>query len=500
MDARLTALQNLVEQLTATVGLLSAQLSALAPSGAVIPVPSFGRKKGGSAAPVVFVGKPSQAHEPGPWQTKQKKRKEPESKPTVPALRLIPSDWTCPVLEKKDLRAGVEGVCMISSDDAYHLYGMLEGTAAKIGLVTEEQLEFPDGVEHKSIEFQCKCIPVGERVTVVKRYICSMGTGELAVKYLKDSKREASTIKLEDTSCKLVLQVMREFTLEHAWQQAVKNPGAYFRDYLKGSEMESEMIHTFRPTRKTAEQPKSEWLEQVVLMKARCKDKFLRSSGRKGVFVREFVTADCPASLPVRIIWMQSDTTILGALDCCQILGPTVALGLACNRNGLGIRVHPAHYIEAARKIHGEDAIPLESSVFEVGKVPIWALSDDVLKAINEKTDWEATFLRPLPAKKGTKTFLVRAKGPPKVRQVILNGELITLQPAKPMSRSEVKTRFFAGKKIGGGQGGPRVEIKTSIADRAERLRNLLGSTVVSPKGKGKNVEPASKKQRNADE
>ena len=44
------------------------------------------------------------------------------------------------------------------------------------------------------------------------------------------------------------------------------------------------------------------------------------------------------------------------------------------------------------------------------------------------------------------------------------------------------------------------MEIKTSIADRAERLRNLLGSTVVSPKGKGKNVEPASKKQRNADE
>ena len=277
---------------------------------------------------------------------------------------------------------------------------------------------------------------------IVERFYTNLGQRPAKPKSLKTEEVAKAKLTVSNSTSKVVVQLSKDYAKPKTWGAAVRNPGACIRDWLKEAERTDDLVYSFRPIQN--EIAKSSWVEQVMIVKTSALKPMLKKSGIDGFFIREFTSATIEAQHKHSIVWLGWEATLQSVLEQCGAIPH--ALGLAQGRGGLGIRVQPDKYREVGHKLLGDSFSPSDGKVYEFARVPLWASYDEIVTATNTALKGDCTFLRPLPTKKGGKSFLVRAAEPPSQSTVSVEEQVITIQLAKAPSTSQAKVKAFVGK------------------------------------------------------
>ena len=173
----------------------------------------------------------------------------------------------------------------------------------------------------------------------------------------------------------------RNIATKKFWHSGVRNPGAALRDVHEAEEVVS--VYSYRPTQKTMGE--HTWIEQMLVIKADLKEKYLSFSGKNGIFVKEWREKGEDGSLmpsQYRMIWLGGGCDHNSALMKLNL--PWEGhLGLVHGRSGFGIRVRSLDYEKVGEFLLGDDwdNYTADDSFFEIAKVPVWVGAENFTKS-----------------------------------------------------------------------------------------------------------------------
>ena len=429
---------------------LKQKAKAEPPKEETVPLPPFGWKT---------VTRKIRKHDA---DEKEKDKKKTEEK-KIP-LKLFQKDWTIKVLSREELVLGVEGVLLTSDEHAAEVLPLLSNQNLKLVLVT------PNSVNDKSKKFECRCVAVNDRITKVTRWFTNIGAQSVTPVSLLES-NETPKIALTNTTVKIVSQAVKKYSNESDWQAATRNPGEVLRDWISHADAFTSLVHSYRPVHKDNLQGGAQWIEQVVIMKADGAKKLMKASGVKGIFAKRFIGEDQPpATTDWKIVWVGQEMKLKTVLDRGQLLGDDYK-GLAHGRNGLGVRVPQNSYRACGNKLLGDAFVPSNDNVqiYEISKVPVWINPEELIIEMTTQMAWVTEFVRVNKTYGAFKSFLVRGSIEPPKDCLLVDDELLLIQPAKPIPKGKYSVSYFSG--------------KVSKDDRRNKSNTKVPTTV--PKGQG---------------
>ena len=369
---------------------------------------------------------------------------------------------------------GVEGVCMTTDEHAAEALPFLIDQNFKLVVIT------PSRLNQTSTKFDCRCLAVNNRLTKVTRWYTNLGSQIVTPSFLEMGS-DTARMEMTNTTVKIVLLVVKKYSTSDEWLAATTNRGAALRDWVASAGASSDLVHSYRPIHKDKLQGGAQWVEQVVILKAKGAKLLMKASGTKGIFAKRFLGDDQPpATTDWRIVWVGQNMKLKTVLERGQNLGDDYK-GLAHGRNGLGVRVPHEAYSACGKHLLGDAFVPAKDnlSIYEVSKVPVWVSPDELVTEMISKMAWVTEFVRVNKAYGGYKSLIVReSMDLPKVC-FLIDEDLVLIQPAKPMRGEKVSISYFEGKVPSNGK-----ESKNPAKGAATAPSETQNTDVVGPKPK----------------
>ena len=436
------------------------------------PPPTFSKESGKAEAPK----EDSIPLPPFGWKTITRKPRKnnqgdvskgkPDEK-RIP-LRLVQKDWSVKVLSRDELVKGSEGVCLTTDEHATEVLPFLGNQNIRLVLIT------PNKLNEKSVKFECRCFAVNDRLTKVTRWYTNIGS-QVVIPSLFENGNDTPKVMLTNTTVKMVLQVVKKYCTTSEWQAATSNPGAALRDWVSEAGATSSLVHSYRPIHKDKLQGGAQWIEQVVVLKASGAKSLMKVSGVKGIFAKRYLGEGQPnASTDWKIIWFGQEMKLKTVLERGQLLGDDFK-GLAHGRNGLGVRVPMDSYTSCGKLLLGDAFTPAKdnSSIYEIGKVPVWVSPEDLVLEMITQMAWVTEFVRVNKSYGGYKNFLVRGSTEPPKDCLMVGEDLVLIQPAKPVRGGKYSVSYFAGK----------------VPNSTEKVNKNITAPMAAPSGQQQNSE-----------
>ena len=438
VEAKYDTLATRMDRLEAKLDFLISAMSLKYVPATVSKTPEkVGKGKGLSAGPSAPQDTQSYAF-PG-WATVTKKQGKGNEKKKASAakspLTIRAEDWPTRVIQKEDLKPGAEGICEVPDEEMPDLWRMLAQTSNILGLISKTKFE--EGCT-KSREFDCQYQTPEGRVVHKKMWLTNFGKSEVLPKHLS---ADTLVFSISNNTIKVLLHLVKAHC-GTKWSDALKNPGASFRDWMKSIGVQDHVVHSYRPVlreRKGGE----DVLEQIVLLSGKGIKTAYAASGQNGMFTKAFVGGQDQLD-EFRIVWLGKEVDLKAALGKSALLGAKNR-GLAHGQSGLGVRVERCNDEECGAKLLGDAFKPnkVGSAFFEVSKVPVWVTPDGAIVCMETICAWRCEYIRTLRSYGEYKSFLVRAESAPPQDSFFVGTELVLIQPAKEIVTPERYSLLF---------------------------------------------------------
>ena len=97
-----------------------------------------------------------------------------------PPLSIRAEDWQVPVVQKKDLKPGAEGICEVPGDEMPDMWRILAQTSNTLGLISKTKFE----EAARSQEIHCQYLTPENRVVHKKMWLTNSGNNVVLPKHL----------------------------------------------------------------------------------------------------------------------------------------------------------------------------------------------------------------------------------------------------------------------------------------------------------------------------
>ena len=428
-DETIARLSLTIAKLTEEVAALRAQLEDKVKGN------SNDEEKVNVSEKVKLQNKPSarRASEDGAWKVVTKKRIEKEGVPAAKVhSKLRAEDWQVPVVEISSLRDGSNGIALASQKDGEKVFREMNLCKGSMGILT------PKPIEGESEEIEVLVRKPNGETDVVKKFLTNVG--DIPVQHDQKDELSAVTLKIQNKTKKLVLQMHKQYSSEQEYEAAKRVPKLILEKWLADHGLKKGTININTPfIRKVGN---AEWIETIIYAAEISVGHFLASSGKRGVFINPYYDRDNIDDGSLVKIYFEKGTTLADALSRTA-RHSNMVVGLVCNATGVGARVNAVHYDEmldklltpegavAARKRKGQ-------KFYQLSKVPPWVDFDDVKDDLKAHFKWDIDLVR-IGTRYGSKIFIIKAGDPPPKDYVIIQHHKVPIQLAPERSKPEME-------------------------------------------------------------
>ena len=305
-------------------------------------------------------------------------------------------------------------------------------------LITDER--FPDASEDCK-EFDCRYLTAEDRVVLRKRWCTNLGKGKAIPKH-HAPESEIPVFSVNNDTVKIVIHITQAYSGE-TWEQALNNPGAAVRGWLKEVNIEKNLVHSYRPVLKG--EGNTKYLDQICLLNGDGGSIALKAGGQGGFFAKPFVGGQHLLD-EFRIVWIGLGEDLKSTLAKSYLLG-VKNRGLAFSRYGLGIRVLKVHYEECGKKLLGDLFKPASTGnlIYEVSKIPVWVSPDCAQVLMETICGWKTEIIRTIKSFGEYKSFIVRATEAPLKVCFYVGSDMAIIQKARHETRPKGPVSYFTG-------------------------------------------------------
>ena len=436
-----------IAKLVAEVSTLRTQLSngsGALPSSA--DVPFEGKTKSGAQSDGP---KPTSSGEDG-WSVVRQKRDKREQTPIRGVgLQLRSEDWNVPVVTVSAFRDGANGIALTTQREGEDAYNEMIFCKGSMGVLTPKPIP---AAESQEVEVLVR--RANGQTDTVKKYLTNVGDTPIQCDSAADV--DACTLRMENKTKKLMLQIHKDYATEQLYAAAKQVPKVAVDKWLANVGLRDGTLNIGSPyIRKTGD---SEWVETVLVVRDLLMGQFLTYSGKEGVFIAPYYDKDNLDDGTLKKIMFEKGTTLDQALSRAA-RHANLTVGLCVNARGLGVRVNALHYKDMVTKILSAPAAAAVlqrdgQKFYQMTKVPPWVDFGDLRATLRDQCKWEVELVRTW-TRYGSKAFIVRASYPPPLDVFIIEHHKVPVQlaPDRPRPQVQVLQRQRIAQPSAGGPG-----------------------------------------------